>query len=261
MESQSSFTSSSNLGLKGTCASPFDQEPITEIELNKFNFEQDSTYVVCSKRNSGKSVLVIDLIYHLTQKHKYNSIVLFSKTANFSIKNDWSFIQNKYIFEGVDDNIIQEIMDHQKSRIKQKNNENTHIMLVFDDLALHKKSKMLEELFTLGRHMHITTIVSVQYCKNLISPTIRGNIDYLFFSVISNDSIDPIYRSIYTKMNLKDFYQFLHTHNKNFQFVFYNNKHKSDQDKFFTVKAQLRSNLKLTRKKKEVNFLDSKKKE
>jgi len=157
----------------------------------------------------------------------------------------------------VDDEVIQEIMDHQKSRIKQKNNENTHIMLVFDDLALHKRSKLLEELFTLGRHMHITTIVSVQYCKNLISPTIRGNIDYLMFSIISNDSIDPIFRAIYTKMNLKEFYQFLHTYNKNYQFVFYNNKHKTDDDKFFIVKAELRKDLKLTRKKKEVNFLDN----
>jgi hypothetical protein len=229
-------------------------ESIKEIKLKDFDFKQDSTFLLCSKRGTGKTVLVIDLLKVLISKHKYNSIFLFSKTANFSIKNDWTFIDKKYIFDDIDEDIIQEIVDHQKKRIKEKDNENTHIILVFDDLALHKRSKMLEELHTMGRHCHITVIVSIQYPKNLINPTIRANIDYLFFSIVSNDSLVPIHSLIYSHMSIKEFYEFTFKHNKNYQFLFYNNRFKDESDKWFLTRADEHKDLKLKRQKKTIKM-------
>ena len=41
---------------------------------------------------------------------------------------------------------------------------------------------MLCDLAIKSRHFKITTICSVQYCKEIISSSIRSNVDYIFFS-------------------------------------------------------------------------------
>ena len=103
----------------------------------------------------------------------------------------------KYCHEGVDPVRLQQIMDEQKSVI-QWQKANKHKILFgqlhviddcLDDKKLMRYSKQLEVLFTRGRHMGITTIVSNQRYKALMpSCRISSQHDILFANI--RNSID-----------------------------------------------------------------------
>jgi hypothetical protein len=56
-------------------------EKVYNIDELKFNI--NTTFLICSKRNSGKSVLVMDLLKNLCENHEINNIILFSETAHY----------------------------------------------------------------------------------------------------------------------------------------------------------------------------------
>ena len=51
---------------------------LEDLDLFKFGF-----YLICSKRNSGKTVLVRNLIKVLTDQYDYDFIISFSDTIDF----------------------------------------------------------------------------------------------------------------------------------------------------------------------------------
>jgi energy-coupling factor transporter ATP-binding protein EcfA2 len=224
------------------------QETINNLELENFQWKQHANVLICSKKNSGKSILAKHLLSVLLQQHDYNRIVVFSATAKFSQNESFGFINHQLIFETVDDNVLEQIIKHQKQKIKSGNPSS--IILVFDDVYLDVKSKVLQRLFCINRHLNIAIILITQYSKTMFSSTvIRSNIDYMFWSNVSQQSLDGLYHSVFTKMSLKEFYNFTHTQNRDFNFLFYNNTYIHDDEKFFIVKAKRLENIKITKKK------------
>jgi len=135
------------------------------LKINDLDLIQHSFTLICSKRNSGKSVLTKNIVYNLYNKFDYDSIFIFSETSTFT--GDYDFIPKEchFKFKNID-NQIKKIMNYTEK--KRKNNKSFSVLLILDDVILNKKSNVLNDLSTLGRHHLITTICSVQYCKGLI---------------------------------------------------------------------------------------------
>ncbi len=63
--------------------------------IDELDFKQGAFFLITSKRASGKSVLVRDLLKNLFDKYNFDFIVLFSDTAKFNGDDD--FINNEFI--------------------------------------------------------------------------------------------------------------------------------------------------------------------
>jgi hypothetical protein len=84
----------------------------------------------------------------------------------------------------------------------------------------------LEELSTLGRHKAITVIMSSQISNNAISPTIRGNIDYIFWRKLGEVELK---KNVFTYMDISEFSKYDQLHDftlkytGDYTFIWYNN--------------------------------------
>jgi hypothetical protein len=214
----------------------------TVKDINDIDIKQHSFILICSKRASGKTVLNIDLIKNLLDKYEYDNVILFSQTAQFN--KDYDFLDRDLIFKCDDmDDKLSKILKIQERNIK--NDKIVNLLIILDDVQLHKKSKLLIDLSTLGRHFKITCIASVQYPKTLINSSIRHNLDYIIFSDLGELALKAIYECIHIKMNFKEFQEFVNNNNHNYQFIFYNGRTQNRNDRISVIKAKTYNNIKL----------------
>jgi len=167
-------------------------------DIDELNLIQHTTNLIISKRCWGKTKICLNLIKYYTEKYDFNYVFLFSETGTFN--PDWTFIDKKYI-SPMWDSKLSALLKYQEKKIISKKTVNA--LIILDDIKINDKSKILNDIFTTGRHYKITIIVSVQFGKCIIWPSVRNNIDYLFFSEVNNDCLESIYKWIATKKFLK----------------------------------------------------------
>jgi ABC-type Fe3+/spermidine/putrescine transport system ATPase subunit len=104
---------------------------------------------------------------------------LFSETAE--LNDDYNFIEKSFIYKTSQiEQKLNKILKIQLNNIKK--GKKVNLLIILDDVQVHSRSKKLINLSTLGRHYHITVILSLQYPKQLCSSSIRNNLDTVFFS-------------------------------------------------------------------------------
>lgn len=199
--------------------------------------KKDTTVLICSKRNSGKSKLVLNLIKDFINNYHFNYIVLFSDTAQFL--DDYKFIDKKFIMPLENDRIVK-ILDYQEKQIT--NGKKISSLMLLDDITLDKRTcSSLNRVFSQGRHFNITIIMSVQYPKFVVSPIIRNNIDYCFLGELSSEMMFNLAKELFvvSGVSTQQIYAFIVANNNNFQFILYDNTEKDRTKRFMVVKAKL----------------------
>lgn len=209
-----------------------DQEVLKKLPKIK----KHTTTIITSKRNTGKTVIALNLIKDMLITHDYNYICLFSDTANFNPQ--WDFIKKDLIFS-LESDKLEKIMEYQKEKIeKSKNKKDDEIvsgLIIVDDVQLNKKNKILENLFTMGRHYKLTIIVTCQYCKHLISPILRNNIDYLMIGDVTSESLKTLYDCMSVSISFKDFKDYVKSNVYDNRFILYNNTTKMGESERLSV--------------------------
>ena len=94
--------------------------------------------------------------------------------------------------------------------------------------------KLVNKLFSKGRHWNISIVLINQYIKNVVSTVVRSNIDYLLYSVNSTTVLDYLYDLVIYDGNKKEFIKWSLDNTKSFQFIIYKNIHGGD---WFFIKA------------------------
>lgn len=101
-----------------------------------------------------------------------------------------------------------------------------HIMIVLDDCLSCKdaiQSETLKNIYTLGRHLHISVIVASQVSNWLLSPLIKANSDFILWSKLNRQQLDTLWGST-TGISKDDFIKFSEENGGlHYQFVFLNN--------------------------------------
>ncbi len=92
--------------------------------------------------------------------------------------------------------------------------------------------------------MLLTVICSVQYPKQLISSSIRNNLDLIFFSDMGEVGLRAIYDCIHLPFNFKTFQKFVDENNHNYQFILYNGRIQDKNERLKLVKAKIFRELK-----------------
>ncbi|KAL4469120.1 hypothetical protein ABPG72_005890 [Tetrahymena utriculariae] len=176
------------------------------LRVEELNIQQDSSILIAGQRRSGKTVLAIHLLYYLTQKYEYHSIVLFSDTAAIETNGSFQFLNKSLIFESKEmDEVIPKLMKYQ-ANLKMKKQQK-YMIILLDDINLNKKSKLLDDLYSKSRHYNIMVMTLVQYSKIVITNIIRSNIDVMFISKQNNSGLESLYECINTELDKREFYK------------------------------------------------------
>ena len=156
------------------------------LQLKKFDMSSiaaDKVVVMIGKRDTGKSFLCKDLLWH-HQKIPVGTVISATEAANCFYGNMVPpiFIHNEY-----SEDIIQRILMRQEKLLHKKKqpggyNINPSAFLILDDCLYDNswtKSKHVRSLFMNGRHFKMFFIITMQYALG-IPPNLRTNIDYVF---------------------------------------------------------------------------------
>ena len=155
-----------------------------EIQLRKFDMNKikdDKVVVLIGKRETGKSFLCKDLLYH------HRDIPCGQVISGTEAANEFygSIIPKVFIHEEYTAQIIQNIIKRQKlmvEKLKQNPNMDPRVFLILDDCLYDNswtKNTDIRSIFMNGRHYKILFLLTMQYALG-IPPNLRTNIDYVF---------------------------------------------------------------------------------
>jgi len=162
------------------------------MKIKEFSYDTLPSYsFIClvSKRRSGKSTAIKDLVYnYFIKEKKYRRIYVFSPTARLT--KDYSFIQDEYIYEDFDEEVVNNIIEIQKEDIeKDPKSKQLNTLLILDDVANSMDRKTIDlvgKVSAMGRHIRCSVLFASQNFKKEISPLIRTNLDFLIMWKQSN---------------------------------------------------------------------------
>lgn len=235
------------------------------LELRKFSmshitFKKDENkgpvVVLIGRRDTGKSFLVRDLLFH----HK--DIPLGTVISGTEAGNGFysEHVPKLFIHDEYSSSIIANILKRQKVVLKQVNkqievykrsNIDPRAFVILDDCLYDNswsKDKLMRLLFMNGRHWKIMLIITMQYPLG-IPPTLRTNIDYVFIlrePYISNRKrIFDNFAGMFP--TFESFCQVMDQCTENFECLVINNNAKSNklQDQIFWYKAQSHKDFRL----------------
>lgn len=132
--------------------------------------------VLLGKRNTGKSCMVLDLLYHKRHMHAMGICMSATEEGN---KFYSQYIPDSFIYNDFDKAALERLVARQRRLCKQ--GTPSSVFLVLDDCCYDKRllrDKVMRSIFMNGRHWHIDLILTSQYLMDL-PPDLRTNIDYV----------------------------------------------------------------------------------
>ena len=224
-----------------------------EIELSRFNMDDikdDKVVVLIGKRDTGKSFLCKDILYHHT------NIPVGQVISGTEAANDFysKMVPKLFIHEEYNPGIITNILKRQKMMLDKSKSNNAvdpRAFLVFDDCLYDNtwtKDKNVRSLFMNGRHYKILFMITMQYALG-IPPNLRTNIDYVFIlreNYVSNRKrLYEHYAGMFP--NFEMFCQVMDQCTENYECLVINNNAKSNKlsDQVFWYKADDHDDFKL----------------
>lgn len=139
--------------------------------------------VLLGKTDTGKSFLVRDILYNLQSDFPIGTVICPTEVLNEMYQQ---LIPSRLIKDKYNPEIVQNVIRRQHEVVQQRNQVNPSVdpraFLILDD-CLYDKTWTKEEstrfLFMMGRHVHLTTMITMQYPLGVL-PDLRGNISIVF---------------------------------------------------------------------------------
>ena len=231
-----------------------------KFDMKNISFRPDENkgpvVVLIGRRDTGKSFLVRDLLYH-HQDIPIGTVISGTEAGNgfFAEHVPKLFIHDEY-----QSAIIENILKRQKTVLKQikkemeaykRTNIDPRAFVILDDCLYDNKwtkDKLMRLLFMNGRHWKIMLIITMQYPLG-IPPNLRTNIDYVFILrepyIANRKRICENYAGMFP--TFESFCQVMDQCTENFECLVIDNNAKSNklQDQIYWYKAQNHSNFKL----------------
>jgi hypothetical protein len=142
------------------------------------------------KRNTGKSFLIRDLLFH---NKDYPCAVAISATE-IANKFYGNMLPPLFIHDEFSTGLLDNIMTRQKLILEESRTDESvdkRCILILDDVMhdnKYWKTTQIRNIFMNGRHWHIMLIFASQYAL-AVPPNLRANVDYVFIlreNILSN---------------------------------------------------------------------------
>jgi hypothetical protein len=196
------------------------------------------TISVASRRNSGKSVLISELVRELIKQKKVDMTVVMSGSAG--LNDDWNFLPKKLVMP-FSDATLESIWATQQ---KQPKDSRKHTLIVLDDaLATPEalRNNTIMRYYSLGRHISASFICISQHTASLLSPAIKANSDIILWSKLNQQQLEQLWAAT-VNITKKDFIALSEKfggHNYNFMLMDnYEQTHSSPTGFLSIVRAQ-----------------------
>ena len=235
------------------------------LQLKKFdmknitfrpNENKGPVIVLIGRRDTGKTFLVRDLLFH-HQDIPIGTVISGTEAGNgfYSAHVPKLFIHDEYSSA-----LVENILRRQKTVLKQMKKEidqynrtkiDPRTFVILDDCLYDNtwaRDKLMRLMFMNGRHWKIMLIITMQYPLG-IPPTLRTNIDYVFILrepyLTNRKRIWENYASMFP--TLESFSTVMDQTTENYECLVINNNAKSNQlqDQIFWYKAETRPEFKL----------------
>ena len=218
------------------------------ITIRKFDpskMDDRRVVMVIGKRNTGKSVLTKDLMFH--KRHLPVGMVMSGTEEG----NGWysSWVPDCFIYNEFDKDAVEKLIKRQRRLCK--NGTPQKVFLILDDCMFDKRvmrEKCIRQIFMNGRHWGIFLAVTSQYVADA-GPEIRSNCDYVFVlreNIAQNQ--ERLWRMFFGIFPTFDsFRQALVACTENYQCLVLDNTSKSNkiEDCVFWYKAKERNNFRM----------------
>jgi hypothetical protein len=235
------------------------------LELRKFDMRYISfkatenkgpVVVLIGRRDTGKSFLVRDLLYH-QQDIPIGTVISGTEAGNSFYSEH---IPKIFIHDEYNTSIIENILKRQKQCMKQvmseikmykKSSIDARTFVILDDCLFDNswtKDRLMRLLFMNGRHWKVMLVITMQYPLG-IPPTLRTNIDYVFILrepyINNRKRIYENYAGMFP--TFESFCQVMDQCTENYECLVINNNAKSNKlcDQIFWYKAEHHANFKL----------------
>uniref|UniRef100_A0A6C0D2D9 Uncharacterized protein n=1 Tax=viral metagenome TaxID=1070528 RepID=A0A6C0D2D9_9ZZZZ len=164
---------------------------LKKFDMKRITFLKDENkgpvIVLIGRRDTGKSYLVRDLLYH------HRDIPIGTVISGTEAGNGFysSHVPKLFIHDEYSSNIIENILKRQKSVMKEVQKQiqmyksskiDPRTFVILDDCLYDNswaKDKLMRLLFMNGRHWKVLLILTMQYPLGIL-PNLRTNIDYVF---------------------------------------------------------------------------------
>ncbi len=133
-------------------------------------------HLCVGKRGSGKSCLLVDLLYNMPN---IDFAVGMAPTEE-TLETFRKFLPETCIYNSFNLNKLEQLIALQRELARKKIVRS--VLVILDDCLYDKsvlKSSAMREIFLNGRHLHIAMIICAQYVMDL-SPDLRTNVDYIY---------------------------------------------------------------------------------
>ena len=229
------------------------------LRLRKFDMSKikhDKVVVLIGKRETGKSFLVKDLLWH-NQGLPCGTVISGTEGANQFYSK---IVPPLFVHDEYSPLVIANVLKRQKlvaKKIAKDLSErgttavDPRNFLILDDCLYDNswiRDKNVRYLFMNGRHVHTMFIITMQYALG-IPPNLRTNIDYVF---ILRENIMNNRRKLYEQYagmfpDYDSFCQVMNQCTENYECLVIDNNAKSNklEDQVFWYKAQSHPDFKL----------------
>jgi hypothetical protein len=212
--------------------------------------------IMIGKRDTGKTFLIRDLLYH-HQDIPIGTVISGTEAGNGFYSR---IVPKLFIHDEYNSTIIEKVLHRQKVVLKQMNKDiesyrkssiDPRTFVILDDCLYDDKwsrDKLMRLLFLNGRHWKVMLIISLQYPLG-IPPLLRTNIDYVFIlreNILNNRRrIWENYASMFP--TLESFCSVMDQTTENYECLVIHNGSRSNniQDQIFWYKAESRPDYKL----------------
>ena len=235
------------------------------LELKKFDMKSISfkpnenkgpVIVLIGRRDTGKSFLVRDLLYH-HQDIPIGTVISGTEAANGSYGK---IVPKLFIHDEYNSAIIENILKRQKIVLKQmkketeaygRSNIDPRTFVILDDCLYDNswaRDKMMRLLFMNGRHWKLMLVITMQYPLG-VPPNLRTNIDFTFILrepyIANRKRIYENYAGMFP--TFESFCQVMDQCTENYECLVVSNNAKSNklEDQIFWYKAQAHRDFKL----------------
>ena len=157
----------------------------SELNIRRFDptTMKPHRIIICiGKRGTGKSVLIRDLLGHLSRCAQLNYGLAMSPTYE-SAEEFIKIMPPSSVYRECRSDIVEAMVDYQERTAHKSGGHSLRsLYLVLDDCLYDKavlKSKHIRSMFMNGRHAKLTLMCAAQYLMDL-DPSLRSQCDYIF---------------------------------------------------------------------------------
>ena len=151
------------------------------------------TMCLASKRNSGKTYLMTQIIQRLIKKKKVDMVLVMSNSAG--LNKDYSFLPPGLVMK-FNEQVLEQLWSRQQKTDMKKRE---HIFVVLDDVLSDPRalrSELVSRIYSLGRHNMISCAVCSQVANHVLTPVMKQNSDMLLWSKLNRNQLAIIWESL-----------------------------------------------------------------